>query len=227
MVALTPSGEVGYYVDDNQFGSGQSVDKCGPEAVSLFWHSVAPGQRNPYSSADVHSMAAADYIHFIGADIASDHNGTSNQTLYNMLAFHHFNYKSGPLSIDWVKGWLEQGYPVILGIVESSVHDIGLGSNPYSWNTSGLTHVIVASGPGAAGELLVRDTANIGPSGVRPGPRRYDVNKLQLVSATMVVPSWLPIPGSSTPPAPIPPPDWKKQAEEAMANLAAALPHLA
>lgn len=231
MATLTSSGEVAVFIDDDQFGSGQSVDKCGPEAVSIFWHSVKVGNHNQYTSADVHQMAAADYIKFIGPDNPGDHNGTSNQTLYDMLSFHHFSYKPGPVDINWIKGWLAAGYPVIVGIVESSVRDLGLnGSNPYNWNTSGLTHVIVATGPGQAGELLVRDTANIGSTGVRPGPRRYDSHALQLVSATMVVPSWLPVPSSSTPPPPQPPPpppvDYKKMAADALAALNQALPHL-
>lgn len=229
--ALTPSGEVAVFLDDDQFATGQSQDKCGPEAVSVFWHSVKPGDKNPYTSTDIHSMASADYVKFIGPDNPGDTNGTSNQTLYNMLAEHHFSYKTGPADIAWVKGWLAAGYPVIIGITESSVRDLGLngGNNPYNWNTSGLTHVIVASGPGQNGEVLVRDTANIGTSGVRPGPRRYDSHALQLVSATMVVPSWLPVPSSSTPPPPTPPPppvDYKKMAADALAALNQALPHL-
>ncbi len=238
MALLTPSGEVAVFKDDDQFATGQSQDKCGPEAVAVFWHSTKPGTNNPYTAADIHQMAASDYIRFIGPDVTSDHNGTSNQTLYDMLAYHHFAYKIGPADITWVKGWLAAGYPVIIGVVESSVHDQGLGgSNPYNWDTTGLTHVIIATGPGAANELLCRDTANIGTGGPRPGPRRYDATKLQLISATMVVPSWLPVPASSTPPksapgnAPTPPAqnqttDWKKQAESALASLTEALNHL-
>lgn len=200
MVALTPNGEVAQFIDDNQFGPFQSVDKCGPEAVALFWHSVAPGQHNPYSAADVHKMAHDDYETFCGPDVPSDHNGTSNQALYNMLKEHNFKYDIGPAEMAWVKEQLGQGLPVIIGIVESSVVDNQLGANPYNWNTTGLTHIIVASGAGAGGEILVRDTANIATNGVRPGPRHYDANRLQLLSATAVHPSWVTNP-------PPPPPD--------------------
>lgn len=224
---LTASGEVAVFIDDDQFGSGQSTMKCGPEAVAVFWHSVAPGQHNPYSSNDIHSMAEQDYIKFIGPDVPGDQGGTSNQALYNMLQEHRFAYKIGPADINWVRAWLVNGYPVIIGISESSVDDLQLAGTPYSWNTSGLTHIVVASGPGNPGELLVRDTANIGPQGVRPGPRRYNANKLQLISATMVVPSWLPVPAGNNPPPPPPPPvDWKKQAQEALTTLQNAINHL-
>lgn len=191
---LTASGEVAQFIDDNQFGPGQSVDKCGPESVSMVWHSVAPGQHNPYSASDVHAMAHKDYEEFIGPDVASDQGGTSNATLYKMLEAHGFKYTPGPATIAWVKEQLAQRLIVIIGIVEASVVDNGLGASPYNWNTTGLTHVVTASGAGRPGELLVRDTANIGPEGVRPGPRHYDANKLELVSATAVYPSWIEAP---------------------------------
>ena len=200
MVQLTHSGEVAQFVDDDQFARGESVDKCGPEAVSEVWHATAPGQKNPYTSADVHKMAHDDYVKYIGPDIPSDGGGTSNQTLYNMLEEHGFKYEAGPATIAWVKEQLNSGLIVIIGITESSVVDNGIGAKPYNWNTTGLSHVIVASGPGAGGEILVRDTANIAPNGVRPGPRHYDANRLQLLSATAIQPTWV-----TTPPPPAPP----------------------
>ena len=201
MAQLTKTGEVAEFIDDDQFGTGQSVDKCGPEAVSEVWHATEPGQPNHYTSADVHAMAHADYTKYIGPDVPSDHGGTSNQTLYNMLEEHGFHYQGGPARMSWVKAELNAGKIVIIGIVESSVHDNGVGGCPYAWNTNGLTHVIVASGPAGDNDIAVRDTANIGPQGVRPGPRYYDANKLQLISATSVTPTWLgaPPPTPATP----------------------------
>ena len=191
-MSVTPSGEVAQFVDDDQFGSGQSQDKCGPEAVALFWHSTAPGTHNPYTSADVHAMAHTDYTRFIGPDDTADTGGTSNALLYHMLSAHNFHYCAIPTNLSLIKAFLHVGYPVIIGVEESSVDDLGIGGSPYSWNTSGLSHVITATGAGATGEILVRDTANIAPTGVRPGPRHYNSGKLQLLSATVCVPSWLP-----------------------------------
>lgn len=201
MVQLTPSGEVACFVDDDQFHSGESVDKCGPEAVSVFWHSTAPDTPNPYTSSEIHLMAHDDYIKYLGPDVPGDHNGTSDQVLYAMLAEHNFKYQPGPVNMAWVKEQLAQGLPVIIGITESSVHDNQVGGMPYAWNPAGLSHIIIASGAGEAGEILVRDTANIGPQGVRPGPRHYDANRLQLLSATAVYPTWW-----NATPAPPPPP---------------------
>lgn len=207
MPQLTPSGEVAVFTDDNQFGTGQSVDKCGPEAVSIIWHAVKPGLAQSYTSAEIHAMASADYQKYIGPDTSSDTGGTSNEILYEMLAEHGFHYEAGPVEMSWVKQQLALGLPVIIGIVESSVHDNEVGGVPYAWNTAGLTHIIVASGQGNSGEILVRDTANIAPNGVRPGPRHYDANKLQLISATSVTPSWLEQPAPPPPEQPAPPPE--------------------
>lgn len=201
MAQLTPNGEVANFVDDNQFGFGQSQDKCGPEAVSVVWHATAPGQKNTYTSAEVHALAHDDYLKYMGPDTTSDHNGTDDQQLYDMLQEHGFKYEIGPTSIPWVKEQLNAGLLVIIGITESSVVDNALGANPYNWNTTNLSHIITASGPGAGGEILVRDTANIDHNGiVRPGPRHYDANRLQLLSATAIHPNWV-----TNPPPPAPP----------------------
>lgn len=184
--------EIAVFIDDNQFGLNQSTMKCGPEVVSLFWHSVAPGQKNPYTSADVHAMAHADYVRFIGADNPGDMAGTSEATLYQMLEFHSFRYEKLPIDLAAILSALKAGFPVIVGgVAESSVFDVTLGKNPYNWNTAGLYHIILATGIAQSGNLLVRDTANIGSQGiVRPGPREYEASRLQFTTVTRVVPSW-------------------------------------
>lgn len=229
---LTASGEVCQCVDDNQFASGQSQDKCGPEAIALFWHSTKPGITNPYNSAEIHAMAHDDYQRFIGPDSTMDHNGTSKETLYAMLKFHRFGYAVGPdnAALGWIRGWLDAGYPVILGITESSVHDKDVSGSPYNWNTAGLTHIVLATGNGSGDELLIRDTANIGLNGiVRPGPRHYVASELQTISTTMVVPSWMPVPTSTDPPVPTPVPptvDYRALVKSLVAQLQEAVSHL-
>lgn len=224
---LTASGEVCQCVDDNQFQSNTSQDKCGPEAVSVFWHSTKPGTPNTYTAQDVHSMAHFDYVRFIGPDTTNDTGGTSNELLYAMLKYHNFSFKQGPLSLDWIKGWVTNGYPVIIGITESSVYDVEIKGNPYNWNTTGRTHIVLVTGVGANDELLIRDTANIDLSGnVRKGPRKYTASKLQLISATMVVPTWLSVPTQTNPPVVTQPVDYKKQVQELVAQLVEAVSHL-
>lgn len=208
MAMQTPSGEIAHYIDDDQFGAGQSVDKCGPETVAQFWHSTRPDVDNHYTSADIHAQASSLYVHFIGPDDAADHGGTSNQTLYNMLDFVGFKdrHLALPLDAHIISAWLKEGYAVIVGCAEESVYDIELGTSPYNWDTKGLFHIINLTGVDAQGNWLVRDTANIGPEGVRPGPRHYKTN-LALTSATLVASSWMAVPTSATPPnAPAPAP---------------------
>lgn len=219
---LTETKEVSVFIDDNQFGNGESVDKCGPEALALFWHSVKPGQKNTYTSQSVHTMAHSLYEQFIGPDVPGDKQGTSNETLYKMIESLGFKYYKAPDSIaldpdkayPWVRGWLQAGYPVVLGgINESAVRDTALSGlrNPYNWDTTGLFHIILATGPERPGFLRVRDTANIDQTTgkVRPGPRVYETAGLTITTATMLVPSWLPDPKSSTPPAA--PPSWQEE----------------
>ncbi len=52
------------------------------------------------------------------------------------------------------------------------MHDLALGGAvPYAWKPTG-NHAIVVSGVTHDGNLLVHDTANIGPQGARPGAGR-------------------------------------------------------
>lgn len=203
----TRSGEVAEYVDDDQFASGQSLDKCGFEIVSLFWHSVKPGERNPYSGNQIHQMAHDDYVRFDGPDTRSNSNGMSNETLYRLISFHNFKlsilaaYREQiPLYLSdtrALRSFLLYGYPVVLGgVSEKSVYDEEMRGCPYSWeqgkSSPDYSHIILATGLGASDEVLCRDTANIGPDGrVRMGPRRYRLSSLKLTTATALVPSWL------------------------------------
>lgn len=246
MPLKTPSGEIAKYVDDDQFGFGQSPDKCGPEAVAQYWHSTRPDQNNPYTASQIHAQASSLYVHFIGPDVASDQNGTGNQTLYNMLDFVGFKdrHLALPLDVHTISAWLEEGYAVIVGFAEESAHDVELGRNPYqNWNPAGLFHIINLTGVDNNGDWLVRDTANLEPNGaLRAGPRHYKTS-LQLTSATLVAASWMPVPTSATPPKPAPvptpapapapsptpapvPTDWKKEIEDALATIQNALSHL-
>lgn len=187
IAALTPKGEILNAPDDDQFAQFESLMKCGYEIVSLFWHSTAPGVLNPYTAADVHGMAHNDYVRFVGPDTTSDQLGMNDAQLYQDLTFHGFWFQACPMEWDTINAWLTLGYPIILGVLEDSVYDLDptIHGRPYAWPSNGLSHIILASGVDR-----FRDTANIGPQGVRPGPRFYDTARLKLVSATVVYPNW-------------------------------------
>ncbi len=223
---LSPTGEVLVCPDDDQFGYGQSVMKCGYEIVAMFWHSVAPGKPLPYTGLQVHQMAHSDYSAFDGPDVASNKNGMTDQQLYADLARHAFHYIKLPMPVEWelVRAWLKYGYPVIIGgVKESSVHDLALNGCPYPWIKPGVEywHIIMATGLDGADSLKFRDTANVDATGkLRPGPRRYRCSSMSMTTATVAVPTWLPIPppdfDPTRLPSPPPPPANPKAEIEAL-----------
>jgi hypothetical protein len=110
---------------------------------------------------------------------------------YSMLDGMGMHYQACAANVPAVKEALQKGYPLIICGAETGMHDLELGGAvPYSWTPTG-NHAIVASGIAPDGNLLVHDCASVSSSGVRPGPRHYDATKLQLVSATAIIPSWL------------------------------------
>ncbi len=193
--------EVATYVDFDQFMSGRSQDTCGFATVILNHFAAQKGKPYGASTAMLQSMQAIWYSKFDGPDVATNHNGMKLSQLYTLIkdvGNHYQNlYPDGGVQAaqvkDGIKYWSSNGYPVIIAIEEESVTDVALGKCPYDWNTSGLSHIITVTGVAKSGNLLVRDTANVG----RPGPREYDVAKLSIISATVFVPEWLPRPYSA------------------------------
>ena len=228
--------------DFNQFQPGESLDQCGPAAVALCHFMGAPGHPTTGSTTDALHLMMELYTEFIGPDVPSDTGGTSNATLYAMLAKvgnHYQNlFPDGGVSgsdtqfgcpqwslKDHIRKWVGLGYPVIIGVTEDSILDMGLHRRPYDWNTSGLDHIICVTGVAQNNiDLLVRDTANI----LAAGPREYAVTPLVLLSATVVVPGnpmWLERPVDTDPahqPAPAPAPETQLQKDLAQLEADAA-----
>lgn len=193
--------EVATFIDVDQFIKDHSVDTCGFITVLLNHFAAPRGKPYPVTPAVLQSMQAIWYAKFDGPDTASNHNGMTNAQLYTMIVEignHYQNlYPDGGVSPAnlkaGIKYWIGNGYPVIVAIEEESVTDVALGYNPYNWNTAGLSHIITVTGVAKSGNLLIRDTANVG----RPGPREYDLAKLHIIEATVFVPEWLPRPYSA------------------------------
>jgi hypothetical protein len=205
MVMLSSTGEVADFIDADQFQPGKSQFECGFFAVAICKAMAQVGKRPTQTVQQVIAEAEAWYAQYDGSDAISNTNGMSLGQLYDLLRQVGLHFQSTALNINVVKAWIALGYPVLLAIVEVSVRDLALGGrNPYPWRAAG-THIIIATGRTADGHILVRDSANVtnlyDPNSLRPGPRKYDANALQLVSATVVVPPWLSRPASATPPA--------------------------
>lgn len=194
--------EVCSVVDVSQFEPGKTVDACGFYSVSLLFHAGKTGQATPFNASDVALWADGEYTKYDGPDVASNGSGMDMATLlavlhdaglhYQVIGSDELSYHTERLTAAYLRAWLNLKFPLILAVAESSVYDLDLQGSPYAWDTSGLYHIIVATGiDGTA--ILCHDTASIAPDGVRPGPRRYDAAKLEagLTSATAVVMSWL------------------------------------
>ena len=170
-------------LDVNQFGVGTSQFKCGPYAVFLCSAFGPPGQAPLHDAAWVASNADSWYEKNIGPNTPDDKQGVTNDQLYQCIRDSGHAYQI--INAGQIPAAIAGGCPVIIGIAESSVSDMGIGGgNPYGWNTAGLFHIISITGM-LGGNYLVRDTAN-----TRPGPRLYDAGKLSLTSSTVFFPSW-------------------------------------
>jgi hypothetical protein len=196
---LTATGEIAEFIDDDQFGWGQSTMKCGYEIISLFWHSTRPRTKNLYSSQQIHEMAHLDYLREVGPDTTADRAGMTNQQLYADLDYHRFKYVKLPRDWKIIRLYIKYGYPVVIGgVAENSVYDLAIGDHvPYPWIKPGVNyyHIIMATGLDGDYSIRARDTANVDARGaLRKGPRLYSTIEMQYTTATALVPTWLPLP---------------------------------
>jgi hypothetical protein len=189
---LSSAGEVAEFLDENQFGFGESVMKCGPESISVFFHSVAPGQHNPHTREEIHSMAHHDYVIFDQTQDNLSGGGTGNDAFYSMIESHGIPYRILPLDWSIIREWLKYGYPVIIGGVrEDTIRYADPHEKPYDWgDLENRWHIIMATGLGSRADTLkFRDTAN-----GRKGPQEYVHEQMITSLATLMVPKWMPTP---------------------------------
>lgn len=198
MIPLSSKGEVADFQEADQFQPSKTQFACGFFACALV-KSMAPVGQNPTASAaEVISEAEQWYAQYDGNNSITNVNGMSLQQLYSLIVQIGLHYQASNLDADTLRAWLKLGYPIIVAGAETGFYDMTLGDVvPYPWHPSG-SHIIVLTGVAPDGNFLVRDTANVtdlyNPNSLRPGPRTYDAGKMQLISATVVVPPWLPRP---------------------------------
>ena len=187
-------GEVAKFHQADQFLAGRSAYECGFYAIYV---AKSMGQQTPtLSPQQISDLAQAAYARYDGSNSSSNMSGMSLPQLYSLLKEAGLHYQGTKLDLVHIQTWLRSGYPVIVAVAEPCIHDLELNDTvPYPWTPTG-NHVIVLTGLDGD-NFLARDTANIiAPNTLRPGPRRYDAGALVrgLVSATAVVPPWLPVP---------------------------------
>lgn len=192
-------------VDTSQFWPARTEFACGFYAAGTVKYA---GQNAPTgTSQQVEQWADQQYVNEYGEDTPTDVGGVSINDEHRLIRAcgSGFDYHDltaiNPTSqqasdIAHVKAALNDGYPVIATVTESSVFDLDLNANPYWWGASG-THVFVITGMENDNCYLVRDSANIkgslqGPNQVLKGPRRYDATRMGIQWATMVKMPWLP-----------------------------------
>lgn len=204
MVVLSNAGEVGDFRDADQFQPAKTQFACGYFACAIAKSMAQVGQPPTLTMQQVIADGEQWYAQYNGNDSITNTDGMTLPQLYSLLAQIKLHFQAIAVDISAVKTWVEAGYPCIIAITEVSVHDMALSSaNPYPWNAAG-THVILVTGVTSDGNVLVRDSANCtnlyDPNSLRPGPRKYNASALRLVSATAVVPPWLPRPDNATTP---------------------------
>lgn len=190
MVTLNARGEVADFVNESQFEGGESAYECVAFSAALIKFAGQPGKGPTGTGEQVDQTADFWYGKLEGSYSAGNQNGMSLDAEYMMLRGLGMPFKPLSTTVAAIKGALQQGYPVMLCGAETGMHDLDLGGAvPYGWTPTG-NHCIVACGITNDGNLLVRDTASIASTGVRPGPRRYNASALQIVSATAIIIPW-------------------------------------
>lgn len=190
MVQVNARGEVADFLDVNQFIPGRSAYECVAYSASLITFCGPPGHGPTGSVLEASNLAQYWYGREEGSNDSSNTNGMSLSAEYDMLTGMGLHYHALDANVQAVRDALAQGTPVMVCGAETGMFDMDLGDIiPYSWTPTG-NHCIVASGVASDGNLLIHDCASIAPSGVRPGPRKYDASRMQLISATAVIPPW-------------------------------------
>ncbi len=201
MVPLSSQGEIADFQDVDQFQPGHSEFECGFFAVAIVKAMNQVGKPPTQMVGAMIAEAETWYAQYNGNNSASNEAGMTLSQLYALLPQVGLHYQAIALNIDLIRAWISIGYPVIIAGAETGMYDLGLGDTvPYPWHPTG-NHMLVITGVSGDGNFLVRDPANCtdlnDPHSLRPGPRHYAANKLQLVSATVAVPPWLPRPPAS------------------------------
>ena len=198
MVLVSSHGEIADFQDVDQFQPGKSEFECGFFAVAIVKAMNEVGKPPTQSVAAMISEAETWYAQYNGDNSAANDAGMSLQQLYDLIVQVGLHFQAIEVDIDLIRAWIHTGYPVIVAGAETGMYDLGLGDVvPYPWHPAG-NHIIVITGVAANGNFLVRDSANctnlFDPNSLRSGPRTYDAQRMQLISATVVVPPWLPRP---------------------------------
>ncbi len=192
MPVLSSTGEVADFCDADQFQPAKTQDACGFFAVACVDAAAPAGKPCTKTVSQVISESLSWYAQYNGDNSISNTNGMTLGQEYQLLKQVGLQYYALGLNINQIRQWVKAGFPVIIAGAEAGMYDMGLGDVvPYYWNYQSFNHIITITGTTSDGNFLVRDSANVtdlnNPNSLRPGPRKYDASKLQLISATAVI----------------------------------------
>lgn len=193
-VPLSSTGEIASFQDVDQFQPAKTQFACGFFACSMLKAMAPVGQATTGTSAQMTAEAEQWYAQYNGDNSPSNTTGMTLQQLYNLVVQIGLHFQATSTDPRILRAWLNLGYPVVVAGAETGFYDMVLNDTvPYPWHPSG-SHIIVLTGVTADNNFLVRDSANVAnlnnPNALRPGPRKYDALRLQLSSATVIVPPW-------------------------------------
>jgi hypothetical protein len=182
--------------DFNQEQPNQSLDTCGFAATALCFAAGPPGSDPRHTVQWAIQQMAAWYTEFDGPNIRSNTNGMETWQLYKLIVEKGGHYQAIDANATSIASWIKARYPVIVAVTEDSVYDVHLKAKPYTWDTSGLSHIFTVTGIDHDHIFLMRDTLNQHDG----SPYSYDGDRLSYLSATVFVPDWMPRPASAIAP---------------------------
>ena len=193
-IELSASGEVASFRDVDQFQPAKTQFACGFFACAVVKAMAPVGQSPAQSASEMIAEAEQWYAQYNGDNAISNLNGMTLQQLYDLVVQIGLHFQASSTDPHVLRAWLALGYPVIVAGAETGFYDREMGDRvPYPWTPSG-SHIIVLTGVTADGNFRVRDSANVSslfdPNALRSGPRIYDAARMQLISATAIVPPW-------------------------------------
>jgi hypothetical protein len=204
-ISLSPTGEIAAFKDVDQFQPAKTQYACGFFSCAIVKAMAPVGSAVTQTTAEMIANAEQWYAQYNGNNALSNTDGMTLQQLYDLVVQIGLHFQASDIGVYTLRCWLNLGYPLLVAGAETGFYDLALGDTvPYPWQPTG-SHIVVLTGVASDGNFLVRDPANVtdlnNPNSLRPGPRRYDAQRLQLSSATAIVPPWLPRPPAGFDPA--------------------------
>lgn len=194
-------------LETSEFQPGHTEFACGAFSVAVIGRATNYNITNGNSAQNQINWAEAEYAKTAGDNGPSNTAGASVDDMHTYLrdaGLHWWDTDISPSTmqehdIATIKAAIQHGYPVVATVTEQSVYDVDLGRNPYWWGPSG-NHILVWCGIAADGNLLACDCANVvqgdgnlqTKKNVQSWPRKYAIDRIDNLWASVVKTSWLP-----------------------------------